>query len=214
MNKKKKKESKEPKKAKFKIHDGVDSEIYEGGSSSQPDRFRIGQDEKAGVLFTPQYQSAYVHYCSESELKCYVVCNLESGSDRCLLCEIGKKRNKRLLYPVFSLETENIEVLPVSDSLRPYALWPQMLNILSVDKKLITFFSHENYKYTLTTRKLEKERRGLITPVIKSFMKSWKAREIDLSTEYQRISNSTLANYTEIAKMADLKGIDIDDDED
>jgi hypothetical protein len=211
MSKKRKKGSKESRKVKFEIHDDIDSEIFEEESSSQLETFRIGHDDKAGVLFTKKHQSVYVHYCAESEIKCYVVCNSDGGSDNCLFCQIGKKRNKRLLFPVFSLETETVEVLPVSDSLRPYALLPQMLNILSVDKKLVTFFSHENYKYLLTTRKLNKERRRLVTPIVKSFMKSWEAQEIDLSDVYQRISNSTAANYTEIRKMVDLKGINIDE---
>jgi len=213
MSKKRKIKQNQTMKPKFQIHDDIESQFYDEESCSQLENFRIGQDEKPGVLITRKHQVVYVHYCGEPEIKGYAICNIEGGSDRCMLCEIGRKRNKRLLYPVFSLETENVEILPVSESLRPYALLPQILNILSTDKRQVTFFSQENYKYSLTTRKLGKERKRLVTPVIKSFIKSWKAQDVDLSSVYQRISNSTLASYPEIRKMADLKGLDVDIDD-
>jgi len=111
------------------------------------------------------------------------------------------------------LETGNVEVLPVSDSLRPYALLPQVLNILSANKRFATFFSQEDYKYSLQNFKLSKTERNMISSVIKSFQKSWEVREIDLASVYQHISNSILANYSEIKKKADLKRIKIDSDD-
>jgi hypothetical protein len=211
--KKKQREINGQKKRKFEIHDDVAPEIYDADDTPPLGSFRIGQDEKPGVLFTRKHQAVNVHYCSESELKCYVLCNSDDDSDCCLLCQIGKKINKRLLYPVVSLETGNVEVLPVSDSLRPYALLPQVLNILSANKRVATFFSQENYKYSLKNFKLSKTERNMISSVIKSFQKSWKVREIDLASVYQHISNSILANYSEIKKKADLKRIKIDSDD-
>jgi len=209
--KKKRQEISGQKKRKFEIHEDFDLETYGDGSPSSLEIFRIGHDEKAGVLFTRQHQVVYVHYCGEPEIKGYVICNIEGGSDHCLLCRIGRKKNKRLLFPIISLETENVEILSVSDSLRPYALLPQIQNILEAEKKLATFFSHENYKYTLTTHRLKKGHRKRAASVIKPFSKSWTAQHVDLSSVYQRIKNSTLESYTEIKKMADLKGIDIDE---
>ena len=214
MSKKRRKETKDSKKPKFEIHDDIDAEINEGGSSSQLEIFRISQDEKPGVLFTRQHQIVQVHYCREPEMKGYVVCNIEEGSEDCVLCQIGRQRQKKLLFPIVSLETEDVEVLAVSNSLRPFALLPQIQNVLESEKKRVTFFSHENYKYTISTKSLKKEHRRRIASAIKSFEEAWKAREIDLSAVYQRISNSTLANCTEIRKMLDLKGIDAIGDDD
>jgi hypothetical protein len=211
MTKKRKKIKTESKQTKFEIHDDVVPEIYDGELSAALEIFRIGRDEKPGVLFTRQHQVAYAHYCSESELKCYVICNADNDSDHCLLCQIGKKKVKRLLFPLVSLETGNVEVLPVSDSLRPYALLPQILNVLEADRRLVSFFSQENYQYTINNFKLDKAERNMISGAIKSFKKSWKAREIDLASVYQRVSNSTLLNYSELKYKASLRGVEIDD---
>jgi hypothetical protein len=214
MSKKRRKETKESRKPKFEIHDDFDAESFEGESSPQLGLFRIVQDEKAGVLFTREHQIVQVHYCNDPEIKGYVICNNGEGSDNCVLCQIGKTKQKKLLFPIVSLETENVEVLAVSSSLRPFSLLPQIQNVLESGEKCATFFSQENYKYTLTTNGLNKERRRRIASVIKSFKKLWKSREIDLSTVYQRISNSTLANCVDIRNMLDLKGIDPFGDDD
>ncbi|BBO73124.1 hypothetical protein DSCW_05410 [Desulfosarcina widdelii] len=214
MSKRRKKDSKETKKLKFEIHDDFDAEVNEGVASSQLEIFRISQDEKPGVIFTRQHQIVQVHYCREPEIKGYVICNIEEGSEDCVLCQIGRQRQKKLLFPIVSLETEDIEVLSVSNSLRPNALLPQIQNVLESEKKCATFFSHEDYKYTLSTQSLKKDHRRRVVSVIKSFDKAWKAGEVDLSSVYQRISNLALANCTEIKKMLDLKGIDPFSDDD
>lgn len=208
MSKRRKKDSKESKRPRFQILDDFDEEANEGGASSQLEIFRISQDEKPGVIFTRQHQIVQVHYCNDPEVKGYVVCNNGEGSDNCVLCQIGRQKQKKLLFPIVSLETEDVEVLAVSNSLRPNALLPQIQNVLESGKKCVTFFSREGYKYTLSVNDLEKEHRRRIASVIKLFRKAWKAQEIDLSAVYQRINNSTLANCMEIRKMLDLKGID------
>ncbi len=64
---------------------------------SPPEVIRLGSDETAIIPFTPHSMSVDLHYCQETEINGYVVCN---GPD-CVLCRIGRKKDQRLLLPVY-----------------------------------------------------------------------------------------------------------------
>lgn len=81
---------------------------------------RLGSDEIAIIPFTPDSEEADIHYCSEAEINSYVVCN----GPECVLCRIGRKREQRLLLPVYLPAAGCVGILPVSRSLRPFALTP------------------------------------------------------------------------------------------
>ena len=61
------------------------------------DLVRLGYDEIAIIPFTAEGQKVDIHYCPETEINSYVVCN---GPD-CVLCRIGRKRDQRMLLPVY-----------------------------------------------------------------------------------------------------------------
>jgi hypothetical protein len=199
------KTSKEAKVKKFKIHENIGNNNVEKDPTLE--LFRIGQDEKAGVIFTTKHQTIETHYCSEIEIASYIVCNEGPSGNDCILCDIGKRKVNMLLFPIYSYDSGKIEVLSVTNSLRPYALLPQIQNVLDANKMRVIFLSRDNNKYAISVNKLSKERRKIIGETIKLFTKSWESQEIDLSSVYKRFKNSTLAKCHEIYQKLELKGI-------
>jgi hypothetical protein len=163
---------------------------------------RLGSDETAIILFTADSEAVDLHYCSETEINSYAVCN---GSG-CVLCRIGRKRDQRLLLPVYLPATGCVGILPVSRSLRPFALLPQISNVLKADKPMVIFMTREGAKYTVSTADLQKDvDGGEVT--IKRFMEDYEAGLHDLTAVYPRIDNEELASIEEIARMMSLKGV-------
>ena len=167
---------------------------------------RLGNDENAIIVFTADSEAVDLHYCSETEINSYVICN---GPD-CVLCRIGRKRDQRLLLPVYLPAAGCVGILPVSRSLRPFALLPQITNILKSDKPMVMFVTREGAKYTVSTTNLQKDVDGGET-VIKGFMDDYKAGLHGLATVYPSIDNEQLASVEEIGRMMSLKGIRIND---
>jgi hypothetical protein len=166
---------------------------------------RLGSDETAIIPFTADSERVDLHYCSETEINSYVVCN---GPD-CVLCRIGRKRDQRLLLPVYLPAAGSVGILPVSRSLRPYALLPQISNVLKAEKPIVMFVTREVAKYTVSTVELQKDVDGG-EAAIKRFLDDYEAGLHDFSTVYPRIDNEQLASVEEIGKMMTLKGIPYD----
>jgi len=165
---------------------------------------RLGSDETAIIPFTADSESVDLHYCSETEINGYVICN---GSD-CLLCRIGRKRDQRLLLPVYLPAAGCIGILPISRSLRPFALLPQISNVLKAEKPMVMFVTREGAKYTISTAELQKDVDGG-EAAIKRFLDDDQAGVLDLTTVYPRVDNEQLANVEEIGRMMALKGVDL-----
>ena len=163
---------------------------------------RLGSDETAIILFTADSEAVDLHYCSETEINSYVVCN---GPD-CVLCRIGRKRDQRLLLPVYLPAAGCVGILPVSRSLRPFALLPQISNVLKAEKPMVMFVTREGAKYTVSTAELQKDVDGG-EAAIKRFLDDYEAGLHDLSAVYPRIDNEQLASVEEIGRMMALKGI-------
>lgn len=163
---------------------------------------RLGSDETAIIPFTADSEGVDLHYCSETEINSYVVCN---GTD-CLLCRIGRKRDQRLLLPVYLPSAGCIGILPVSRSLRPFALLPQISNVLKAEKPMVMFITRDGAKYTVSTVELQKDVDGG-EAVIKRFRDDYEAGLHDLSTVYPIIDNEQLASVEEISRMMTLKGV-------
>jgi hypothetical protein len=163
---------------------------------------RLGKDETAIIAFTADSEGVDLHYCSETEINGYVICN---GPD-CLLCRIGRKRDQRLLLPVYLPAAECVGILPVSYSLRPSALLPQILNVLKAEKLMVMFVTREVAKYTVSTVELKKDvDSGEV--MIKRFLDDYEAGLHDLSNVYPRIDNEHLASVEGIGRMMVLKGV-------
>jgi len=169
---------------------------------SQLELVRLNNDETAIIPFTADCEAVDLHYCPETEINSYVTCN---GPD-CVLCRIGRKIDKRLLLPVYLPASSCVGILPVSRSLRPFALLPQISNVLKADKPMVVFVTREGGKYTVSTAELQKDVDGGET-AIKQFLDDYAAGNHDLSTLYPRIDNEQLASVEEIGRMMSLKGI-------
>ncbi|MBT3511423.1 MAG: hypothetical protein HN472_17995 [Nitrospina sp.] len=183
---------------KVNILDVVASEIAE----STLEVVRLGNDETAIIPFTADSEGIDLHYCSETEINSYVVCN---GPD-CVLCKIGRRKEERLLLPVYLPASGCVGILPVSRSLRPYALLPQISNVLKSDTLMVMFVIREVGKYMISTKSLEKDMDGGELQ-IKEFLEDYAAGSINLIDLYPKIDNEQLLGVDGIQKMAALKGI-------
>ena len=183
---------------KVNILDVVASEIAE----STLEVVRLGNDETAIIPFTADSEGIDLHYCSETEINSYVVCN---GPD-CVLCKIGRRKEERLLLPVYLPASGCVGILPVSRSLRPYALLPQISNVLKSDTPMVMFVIREVGKYMISTKSLEKDMDGGEFQ-IKDFLEDYAAGNINLIDLYPKIDNEQLLGVDGIQKMAALKGI-------
>lgn len=163
---------------------------------------RLGSDETAIIPFTADSEAVDLHYCSESEINSYVVCN---GPD-CVLCRIGRKRDQRLLLPVYLPAAGCVGILPVSRSLRPFALLPQIFNVLKAGKPMVMFVTREGAKYTVSTTELQKDLDAGET-AIRRFLDDYEGGLHVLSAVYPSIDNEQLASVEEIARMMLLKGV-------
>jgi hypothetical protein len=174
------------------------------------DKMRLGPNETAIALITKKYSPCPVHYVEE--LNTYVQCNKEEA-ESCLLCRIGRKKVTKLLLPAYSFQSGQIEVLAVTRSSRPYDLKPLLDNILTSEKRVVVFISLDQYRYQVSTSKLKKRDRRIISSIVKEFLTSWEDGEIDLTTVFQTIDNESLAALPGVKRMMELKGIRIDIDD-
>jgi hypothetical protein len=163
---------------------------------------RLGSDETAIIPFTAESVGVDLHYCSETDINSYVVCN---GPD-CVLCRIGRNRKQRQLLPVYLPTAGCVGILPVSRSFRPFALLPQILNVLKAEKRMVMFVTRDGAKYTVSTAELHKDVDDGKAE-IKRFLENYEAGLHDLSTVYPTIENEQLASVGEIGQMIMLKGI-------
>lgn len=166
---------------------------------------RLGNSETAFIPFTAASTAVNIHYCSDTEINSYVICN----DLDCVLCKIGRNQDQRLLLPVYLPAAGCVGILPVSRSLRPFALLPQVLNVLKAGKPTVMFVTREGGKYTVSTTELQKDVDGG-EAVIKSFVEEYDAGLHDLTAVYARIDNEQLSNVEEIGRMMALKGITCD----
>lgn len=182
--------------------------VADESSESLFEVVRLGVDETAIIPFTSESEAAEIHYCSETEINSYVICN---GPD-CVLCRIGRKQDQRLLLPVYLPVGSCVGILPMSRSLRPFALLPQIINVLKAGKPMVMFVTREGPKYTVSTKELERNEDGGEV-VIKRFLEEYEVGIHSLATVYQNIDNQQLAGVEEIARMMSLKGVRINGDD-
>ena len=198
MSKSKKSKNSKTVSTKVNILDVVASEVAE----STLEVVRLGNDETAIIPFTADSEGIDLHYCSETEINGYVVCN----GPECVLCRIGRRKEERLLLPVYLPASGCVGILPVSRSLRPYALLPQISNVLKSDTLMVMFVIREVGKYMISTKSLEKDMDGGELQ-IKEFLEDYAAGSINLIDLYPKIDNEQLLGVDGIQKMAALKGI-------
>jgi len=165
------------------------------------ERVRLSGDETALIPITTSSLSVDLHYCQEIEIKDSVICN----GDGCVLCKIGRKKDSKLLLPVYLPTADQVGVLPVSKSLRPFSLLPQIARGLKAGKPFVMFVVRDGMKFTVSTSELQDDV-YCGEKVIRGFLEDFKAGLVDLTSVYPRIDNEELAGIDEIARMMALKG--------
>lgn len=165
---------------------------------------RIGSDEMAIVPFTADSEAVDLHFCSETDINGYVLCN---GAD-CVLCRIGRKKDQRLLLPVFLPAAGCVGILAVSRSLRSFALLPQIASVLKSDRPMVMFVTRDAAKYTVSTVEMPKDVDDG-EAAIKHFLDDYAAGLHKLSAVYPRIDNEQLASVAEVGRMMALKRISV-----
>jgi len=159
--------------------------VADDSANSQIELVRLGSDEIAFIPFTPDSETVDLHYCQDTELNGYVTCN----GPGCVLCKAGRKRDPKLLLPVYLPAAGRIGILPVSKSLRPYALLPQISNVLKAGKPMVMFVTRDGGKYNVSTSELQKDVDGGET-VIKRFLEEYAAGSHDLTAVYSQPDRS------------------------
>ncbi len=182
-------------------------EMVAADSMESPlERVKLGSDETAMIPFTADGETIDLHYCNETEISGYVICN---GHD-CLLCRVGRKKDQKLLIPIYLPSSSSVGILMVGRSLRPYALLPQIANVLKADTPMVMFVTRDGGKYTVSTTDLQKDvESGEM--VIKRFLDHYEANRYDFASLFQKLSNQQLANVEDIARIMPFKGISRDD---
>jgi hypothetical protein len=168
--------------------------------SNKRERLRIDENETAFVPFTPDTVAVTLHYCGESEIKDYVHCN----GDDCVLCKIGRQKSEKSLMPVYDPVTKKIAILPLSLSLKPYALLPQMKSVLKVENRQIVFASCSNFKFKVASSDLAEDMDDG-ADVIRGFQDQNGFE--DIASIYPRYENSVLKSIPAIETRLQLKGI-------
>jgi hypothetical protein len=163
------------------------------------ERLRIGETEIAFVPFSKETLSVDLHYCKESQISDYVQCN----GDGCVLCRIGKSKTNRYLMPVYDPISKRIGILPVGDSFRPYALLPQLIPILGMEKPQVVFVSRSaDHKHKVTSVDLGPDTDSG-EKIIQQYLENYRLE--DIATVFPTHDNLTLAAVPEIAALLQLK---------
>ena len=159
------------------------------------------------VLFTSMIIECLVHYLKGPELQGYHHCN----GDGCVLCKTGNKVKKRLLLPVYNIQTRRVEVIVMSDSLTPHALLPQLLNLFESEKNMTKRFviiskGFDKYSFKVETKKLSKDNREDILEAIARIKEKMDDEGLDISSVIRKTSNAVLRQVESVSET--LKYLD------
>jgi hypothetical protein len=169
------------------------------------ERVRLDESETAIIPFTTEAEGLDLHYCKEPDLTDYIACN----GKNCILCQIGRAKTTRHLLPVFLPASGLIGVLPVSPSLRPRSLWPQLAQALKDGSRKAIFVSRvQGDSYTVTAVPLQDDVADG-AEVIKTFLENHQKGTIELASVFPMVTNEQLAAIPEIDRMLKLRGIKV-----
>ena len=164
-------------------------------------------DETPIIPFTLEGDLVKLHYCAETEVGGYIHCN----GDDCVLCRVGRKPTEKVLIPVYLPVSQSIGILPVSTSLKPGALLPQLATIQGAETRMGIFLSEVGrFRFVVSTFDLTEEI-DTGEEAISRFLEKFKAGEVDLTSVYPRLENEQLSAISEIARLLRLKGYQVDE---
>ena len=173
-----------------------------GGGPAALERVRLGADEVPIIPFTAEAEEVDLHYCREPDIGDYVQCN---GAG-CVLCRVGREKVTRQLLPVYLPGARAVGVLPVSTSLRPGALWPQLAEAMNAGEPRAVFVAREQGdKHRVSSVALADDVDAGVS-AIRDFVAEYKAGRVALDSVYQKIGDDELARVPGIAELLKLKG--------
>jgi hypothetical protein len=180
----------------------------DGSGANQPlGVVKFDASQIAVVPFSNDVEFVQLHFCESPELRSYVQCNTPC----CVLCRAGRKADERALLPVYLPAVGAVGVLPISPSIRPGSLRPQVMPILKSGPRVVMLISRaDNVKFDVSTVNLTEDMDDGAA-VIKRFMDRWEAGEVKLSSVYPRFDNRTLAELPGIAAILKIKGVKLDE---
>jgi hypothetical protein len=167
---------------------------------------RLDASETIVVPFTTSVGEVAVHYVDYPSVRSYLRCN----GDGCLLCRIGRQAEKRDLLPIFHAVDGRIAILPISPSIRPGALRPQILPVLRQLKEgkrvLLIICRPDRGRYSVTMQPLAE---GIDDGAaqIAEFLQAFATGSVDLASVFPQLSNPELAAVPEIATALKIRGI-------
>lgn len=175
------------------------------GHASKLEQIRFDANQTVVIPFTPDGVKVQVHYLEDPEYRGYLRCN---GPD-CMLCRVGRNRDERTLLPVYQPISKQVGVISLSQSMRPGALKPQLLTILSsTHRKIAIIRKADQMRFEVVSDDL---RPGIDdgAAMIAAFEKRRQAGEVDLASIFPLYSNQMLACMTSIATLMQIKGIQL-----
>jgi hypothetical protein len=129
----------------------------------------------------------------------------------CVLCQIGRARDERLLLPVYRPLDQRVGVLLLSSSMRPQALLPQLVaqvKLAEDAKKRVVLFVRrlpDNSSFAVAPRDLKAGDDDGAT-VVKQFLTDVEAHRVSLRSVVQHLRAEQLRAVGSIARMLELKG--------
>lgn len=173
-----------------------------------PEVIRLDTNDKLLIPFTSTLVEVKIHWVEYPSLRSYLQCN---GPD-CLLCRIGRQPEPRDLLPVYDVVAKAVGVLPVSPSVRPHALMPQLMPVIRCvinnERVLIAVARPDRQTFRVSVLDLPDDADAGEEAVLR-FQEAFDAGKIDLAGIYQRLPNETLATVPEIATIMKLRGISL-----
>jgi hypothetical protein len=169
---------------------------------------RLDGNERLLIPFTTTLVRAHLHYLDYTSFRGYVHCN---GPD-CILCRIGRQQDVRDLWPVYDVLGRTVGVLPVSDTMRPHALRPQLMPVFrglkeNAQRVILAVRRLEAGQFVVHTQALlEGGHDGAAE--IAAFHKDFEAGRFDLASVFPRVANQDLAGMPEVGLILKMKGLD------
>ena len=167
---------------------------------------RIDGNAVSVILFTDRGQPAVVHYLDDPELRGYVRCNADAPGVRCVLCDVGRVREDRLLLPVYDPIAKAVAVLAVSRKITPKSLLPQLAPLLKAGTPTVAHIRREGMGFAVAS--------GPLPPgaddgaaAVKAFLERRAAGQVRLDDVFPRYDNDLLARVEWIATALTLRGL-------
>jgi hypothetical protein len=169
---------------------------------------RLDQNDRLLVPFTTMIMPTVLHFLEFPALRGYMRCN----GPNCLLCRVGRKPDKRDLWPVYDLLDRAVAVLPISPNQRPHALLPLVVPVwrrLAAGEGPLLFTLRKcDYGFSGSTLPLPQGAEDGAA-AIRAFRERFDAGHIDLAAPFPQLANENLAAIAEIKILMAAKGIAI-----